>query len=149
MALRKTRWMIAALLCLVVWPGHGFAQDARWQSHMDAAVEAYVEGDYADARERFEAAVKAAEAFGSEDPRLATSLNGLAEVYRTQGRYAEAEPLHERALAIREKALRPDHPAIIQSLNNLAGVYWGHGKSAKAEPLLKRVEELEDRKSVV
>ncbi len=40
-----------------------------------------------------------------EHPDVAQSLNNLAELYRVQGRYAEAEPLYQRALAIREKAL--------------------------------------------
>ena len=40
-----------------------------------------------------------------------------------QGRYADAEPLYKRALAIREKALGPDHPDVAQSLNNLAVLY--------------------------
>ena len=38
-----------------------------------------------------------------------------------QGRYAEAEPLYERALAVQEKALGPQHPAVANSLNDLAG----------------------------
>ena len=33
-------------------------------------------------------------------PDVAISLNNLAELYRTQGRYAEAEPLYQRSLAI-------------------------------------------------
>ena len=44
-----------------------------------------------------------------------------------QGRYAEAEPLYKRALAIREKALGPDHPDVADSLNNLAGLYRDPG----------------------
>lgn len=34
----------------------------------------------------------------------------LALLYREQGKYAEAEPLFKRALAICERALGPDHP---------------------------------------
>jgi hypothetical protein len=34
----------------------------------------------------------------------------LGDLYRAQGRYADAEPLYKRALAIFEKALGPDHP---------------------------------------
>ena len=41
------------------------------------------------------------------------SLNNLAS--STQGRYAEAEPLYKRALAIQEKALGPDHPDVATS----------------------------------
>ena len=45
-------------------------------------------------------------------PMLRQSLNNLAELYRTQGRYTDAEPLYKRALAIDEKALGPDHPTV-------------------------------------
>ena len=56
----------------------------------------------------------------------------------TQGRYAEAEPLYKRALAVREKALRPEHPDFAASLNNLAGLYYAQGRYEAAEPLNKR-----------
>jgi hypothetical protein len=38
---------------------------------------------------------------------VATSLNNPAMLCQTQGRYAEAELQHKRALAIRKKALGP------------------------------------------
>jgi len=41
---------------------------------------------------------------------FATDLAHLAELYPDQGRSAEAEPLFERALPIREKVLGPEHP---------------------------------------
>ena len=37
----------------------------------------------------------------------------------------EAEPLYQRALAIKEKALGPNHPDVATSLNNLAELYRG------------------------
>ena len=46
---------------------------------------------------------------GGEHPDVATSLNTLASLYQEQGRYAEAEPLNKRALAIREKVLGGEH----------------------------------------
>ena len=69
---------------------------------------------------------------------LAATLNNLAERYKEEGRYADAEPLYKRALAIREKALGPDHPDVAQSLNNLADLYSAQGRYADAEPLYKR-----------
>src|SRR3954470_19371642 len=39
---------------------------------------------------------------GPEDPDVAQSLANLANLYRDQGRLAEAEPLYRRALAVRE-----------------------------------------------
>jgi len=54
-----------------------------------------------------------------DPPHVAHSLNNLAGLYRDQDRFAEAEPLHQRALAIRERALDPNHPDVATSLNNL------------------------------
>ncbi len=73
-----------------------------------------------------------------EHPDVATSLNNLAELYRAQGQYANAQPLYQRALAIREKALGPEHPDVAQSLNNLALLYYAQGQYANAEPLFNR-----------
>ena len=69
---------------------------------------------------------------------MAASLNNLAEIYRKQGKYAQAEPLYKRSLAIMEKALGPEHPSVATSLNNLALLYQAQGKYAEAEPLYKR-----------
>jgi CHAT domain-containing protein/tetratricopeptide (TPR) repeat protein len=55
-----------------------------------------------------------------------------------QGKYAEAVPLAQRALAIREKALSKDHPDTATSLNNLALLYKTQGRYEKAEPLYNR-----------
>ena len=65
-------------------------------------------------------------------------MTDLASLYQKQGRYADAEPLYKRALAIREKALGPDHPWLATSLNNLAMLYFKQGRYAEAEPLSKR-----------
>ncbi len=53
---------------------------------------------------------------------MATSLNNLAGLYQAQGKYAEAEPLYQRSLAIMEKALGPDHPDVATSLENYAAL---------------------------
>jgi hypothetical protein len=37
-----------------------------------------------------------------------------------QGRYADAEPLYQRSLAIPEKALGPEHPNVATVLENYA-----------------------------
>ena len=58
--------------------------------------------------------------------------------YQAQGRYADAEPLQKRALAIVKKALGPSHPDVAISLNNLAELYKAQGRYGNAEPLYKR-----------
>ncbi len=126
------------LALLALWPVHVYAQGAIWDTYTDAGVRAYKKGNYLEAERQLKAALKEAEGFGPQAPRLATSLNNLAELYRAQGKYAEAEPLHKRALAISEKALGPEHPHVATSLNNLAALYNAQGKYAEAEPLYKR-----------
>jgi tetratricopeptide (TPR) repeat protein len=69
---------------------------------------------------------------------LATSFNDLATIYQNQGRYSEAEPLFQQALAIQEQQLDPDHPDTAASLNNLALLYQLIGRYGEAEPLYAR-----------
>jgi CHAT domain-containing protein len=69
---------------------------------------------------------------------VALTLNNLAIVYCEQGKYADAEPLYQRSLAIKEKALGKDHPGVALTLDNLAAVYEAQSKYADAEGLYKR-----------
>ena len=55
----------------------------------------------------------------AQSPELIEAFNSYNTLYQ-QGRCAEAEPPHQRALTIREKALGPEHPDVAGSLNNLA-----------------------------
>ncbi|WP_039899559.1 CHAT domain-containing protein, partial [Microcystis sp. T1-4] len=61
---------------------------------------------------------------GDNHPSTAASLNNLAELYRVQGRYSEAEPLYQQALAIRKQQLGDNHPDTATSLNSLATLYY-------------------------
>ena len=60
---------------------------------------------------------------GPDHPDTLTSRNNLAEAYREVGRYAEAIPLYEQALADLERVLGPDHPLTLTLRNNLAEAY--------------------------
>src|SRR5918911_1318810 len=68
----------------------------------------------------------------------ALRLNEQAFRLYKEGRYAEAVPLIERSLAIRERAFGPDHPQVAASLNNLAELYLRVGDFVRAEPLYQR-----------
>jgi CHAT domain-containing protein/tetratricopeptide (TPR) repeat protein len=74
----------------------------------------------------------------AQDVEEASKLDDQADALYEKGRYAEAEPLYKRSLAIREKALGPDHPDVAASLNNLALLYDQQGRSVDAEPLYKK-----------
>ena len=65
-------------------------------------------------------------------------------VYIRQGKYSEAEPLCQRALAIDEKALGPNHPNVATNLNNLAELYRAQGKYSEAESLYQRALAIDE-----
>ena len=65
---------------------------------------------------------------GTGSPAVASALNNEAELYNKLHRYAEAEPLYKRSLAIRQTVLGPDHPDTVKSLDRLAEVYHAEGK---------------------
>jgi tetratricopeptide (TPR) repeat protein len=73
-------------------------------------------------------------------------LEGLA-TYRhyALGAYAQARPLYERALALREKRLGPDHPDTAGTLNNLALLLWDKGSHEAARPLLERALAINEK----
>jgi tetratricopeptide (TPR) repeat protein len=68
----------------------------------------------------------------------AKALNDKASQLTLKGRYAEAEPLFKRELAILERTAGPDSPAYSAGLNGLAEVYLRQGRYAEAEPLYRR-----------
>ena len=66
-------------------------------------------------------------------------------MYDNQGKYAQAEPLYQRALKIDEKALGPDHPSVGRDLNNLAELYRSQGQYSQAEPLYQRALKIDEQ----
>jgi CHAT domain-containing protein/tetratricopeptide (TPR) repeat protein len=95
----------------------------------------YREGKYEDAISLAQHVLELAKQRGPDHPDVASSLNSLAELFRKQGRFAEAEPLHRQALSIRERMLRPNHPDIDMSLNYLVEVYRGLNQFGDAQLL--------------
>src|SRR5437667_998388 len=75
----------------------------------------------------------------------ARRLNQDAAMLHDSGKFPEAVPLLQRALAIREKTLGPEHPDVAASLDNLAGLYRVQGKYREAEPLYRRALAIEER----
>ncbi len=82
--------------------------------------------------------------FGQEHPFVAASLNNLAALYSSQGRYKEAESLYLQALELM-KVLGNENPSVATSLNNLAGLYESQGRFEEAEPLYLQVLELRQK----
>ena len=65
-------------------------------------------------------------------------LNRAGGYFYGQAAFTAAEPLLRRALAIRQRALGPEHPLTAASLNNLALLLRNQGDLAAARPLFER-----------
>lgn len=88
--------------------------------------------------EVLEPAVEAATEIADDDLVRALALNNLAVTRELAGKYEEARVKHESALALREKALGPEHPLVARSLNNLSGVLEQLGRDDEARAQLER-----------
>ncbi len=55
-------------------------------------------------------------------------LDYLADIYYEKGEYSKAQPLFEKALAIRENTLYAEHLDVATSLNNLGFIYQEQAK---------------------
>ncbi|MCO5193625.1 MAG: tetratricopeptide repeat protein [Anaerolineae bacterium] len=77
-------------------------------------------------------------AFDRDDIRAGSLCDALATHYRSDGNFAPALPLYERALAIAEEAQGADHPETGTRLNNLANLYQDMGAYERALPLYER-----------
>ncbi len=71
---------------------------------------------------------------------MATKLDNLALFCHDHGKYAEAEPLYQRALAIYEKALGSEHSHVAASLENYASLLRATGRVSEAAELEARAK---------
>src|SRR5439155_718749 len=69
----------------------------------------------------------------------------LALFYIAQGDSARAQPLFQRALAIFEKMLGPEHPNVATVLHNLASIYEAKNDLDQAIRLTTRANEIQER----
>ena len=147
MILSRSRVICIALsLMLQLCAVPSQAQESRWKDLSAQASELYHQGKTADAIPIVAEALKVAEAaFGSDDPRVATTLNNLAVLYKELGKYADAEPLQKRALRIHEKTLGPEDDKVAIDLNNLGALYGDQGRYADAEPLFQRALRIREK----
>jgi len=101
--------------------------------------------------ERYEAAKEMIELGLSSEPPIEMTeellglLDYLADIYYEKGEYSKAQPLLEKALAIREEKLEEDHWDIPNSLNNLGLLYQAQGEYDKAHPLFEKALAIREK----
>ena len=82
---------------------------------------------------------------GNEGVKRANLLLKSAGYFHGRAAYSRAEKLSRAALAIRERALGPEHPGTATSLNNLALLLHDQGDLAGAQPLFERALAIFER----
>ena len=106
---------------------------AQWRVYTDVARDLSSRGDLETAGVYLRRALHEAIAgFGEDDPHVAAARNNLAELYRLQRRFDEAEKLYAVAAAALEKHYGPSHPAAGAATHNLAGCKLSRGDYAGA-----------------
>ena len=75
----------------------------------------------------------------------ANTVQRLALVYHSQGKYAEAETLVSKSLEVHRRLLGPEHPSTLVSMNYQAYVYGAEGKYSQAEAHFRQTLQTSQR----
>jgi tetratricopeptide (TPR) repeat protein len=130
---------LVGLGCLIFCAQPAGAQaENLWEQYVRASKEAYRQGDYDGCEKLLHSALDEAEKGGAEDPRVGMTLHNLAQLAATRGRYAEAEGLYRRALAILENTQGPEHVRVGVTVLGLADLHTLQGKNDEAEAFYQR-----------
>lgn len=132
---------------------------AEWQRFVQEGNDAYSRRRYTEAELAFIAALRIAEKAAlpeelskleaeeqtATNTRLAKSLNNMAALYHTQGKYNMAEDLYTRCLELKKQTHGDEHLEVAISLHNLAVLHSAKRRFSDAEPLYKTALELRER----
>jgi tetratricopeptide (TPR) repeat protein len=129
---------LALALLFAVYAASAFGQGTSAEQQIQAGQKAAAQGQHAEAARLFALAVQEAEKSSKDRERLGASLTGLGLAYSAQRRFAEAEPILQRAVTVKENVLGPDHPDFARALLDLGTLYRLKNEHAKAEPPIRR-----------
>ena len=124
---------------------------SEWQALVEAGNAAYAVRKYTEAELKFAAALRIAEKWSNDaknneantdevtevSERLAKSLNNMAALYHTQGKYSMAEDLLQRCLELKRELHGDRHMEVAINLHNLAALHSARRRFDQAEPLYK------------
>lgn len=116
------------------------------QSLEGQAETAFAAGDYAQAEKSLTEAVKKHEAAGKAGSEaLGSALNKLAALHLAKSDLAKGEPVAQRSLEVREKALGKDHPDVAESVATVAAFAQAKSDYGRAEPLYQRALKIREQ----
>ena len=129
--------LAAVLACQSFMPSHAALSEAQksWERLQKQGTNAFVTMEYGVSERALTAAMGKARSFPAGDVRLAQSCGELGRLLSVRARFAEAEPLLEEELAIKEEAAGGENGALIPTMGALIRFYLEHGTASKADPL--------------
>jgi tetratricopeptide (TPR) repeat protein len=98
------------------------SEEATWMASYNAGLAAFESSRYEDAAQKFLQALPYAEKLTPIDDRLEDNLHGLAEAYRLQKKYADAEPIYRRYLALHWGG--PGVPEVLERFSKLVALAY-------------------------
>ena len=76
---------------------------------------------------------------GVDSVAVTAALEGLARIYKSQQKFADAEQLYQRVLKIDQSKLKPDDPGLLDDEADMAALYFAWDKPAQAAPTSSRI----------
>jgi tetratricopeptide (TPR) repeat protein len=110
-----------------------------WWRYTELADTAARSGNYSQAEAMWLAALIECKDFSDDDERLALTLDNLASLYYSLGKFEQAEMFCKRAYDVMLSALGACHSKVATCLNNLAGIYYNQKRYEEAEPICLEV----------
>jgi tetratricopeptide (TPR) repeat protein len=115
---------------------------SRLMSHLGLYF--YAKGLYSAAESLLQESLTIEERLNSDQDKISSTLNNLAQLLKATNRLTEAEPMMRRALQIDEASLGPQHPNVAIRLNNLALLLKATNRLTEAEPLMRRALQIDE-----
>jgi len=119
-------------------------EEVNWVVSNDAGIQAFEQRRYDAAAQSFQQAVQYAEKLIPADYRLEDSLHGLAETYRLQKKYNEAEPVYRRYIAAHWGG--SSAPEVLDRCSALIAITYFHDSSF--DETLRKFQEAVNRSPV-
>jgi CHAT domain-containing protein/tetratricopeptide (TPR) repeat protein len=99
-------------------------------------------GEYAEAEALYRKALRIYEKQAPESDRVGGTLINIADLLEDTSRQADAVPIYERAMAIRERVWGPEHPFVASGLAHFAEAQVRSGDARRGFALALQAEEI-------
>lgn len=119
--------------------------DSSWEKLKFEADQSVSRGDFARASTLWFQALEQLDSVEEKDPRVALTLDQLAESLCQLGQRAQAIPIRQHLVEIRETVLGRDHIEVANSLNSLAELFYSMGRFEQAQPLSERIMDIYEK----